>query len=361
MISIHEKSIKSAPVTKKERVPISLRTKIQSANPLKPQTEVVKQKTPVYSSRSRLTNGEPQQSPLIKPRVSKMKSMNDLQTNKVERSVIQRASSTSNIKPPLTRPSISKITRTTSEKSIKSPSTTVTKPTISYRVGSRISLTKNAKQYLNDIPHEITLKKIIDMNLLDQDFQTENEVKTHVSQLQRIRLDRQEIKGLAGCRLFPNVTHLYLQNNLISEIPSVGLQLDQLVFLTLANNQLTSIQGLSSLKSLQLLDLEFNQIEMIDEVDYPKNLEYLILRNNPIATRSGHLYRINIIKHLPELIELDENLVSDLERKLSGHNVDPLIEVDAVDIEPQPIMSKHLDYHDVLQNILSRSKARQVK
>jgi hypothetical protein len=100
-----------------------------------------------------------------------------------------------------------------------------------------------------------------------------------------------------------------------------------LVFLTLAHNKLTSINGFKSLQNLILLDLEGNLIsedafkekkenEITEASErFPQSLQYLVLRDNPICQNPE--YRLIIVGEAPDIYELDEKSVTNLERRIA--------------------------------------------
>lgn len=100
-----------------------------------------------------------------------------------------------------------------------------------------------------------------------------------------------------------------------------------LVFLTLAHNKLTSIRGFNGLENLVLLDLEGNLISedaFKEEEEYeitsaherfPQSLQYLVLRDNPICQNPE--YRLIVVGGAPDIDELDEKAVTNLERRIA--------------------------------------------
>ena len=100
-----------------------------------------------------------------------------------------------------------------------------------------------------------------------------------MNNLTHIRLDREELVSIAGLYLItPKVTHLYLQHvrqlfdfqtfikkiffqNFIEDIkPLITNNICNLKFVTLANNNISIVPPLVSLKSLLFLDLSANKI-----------------------------------------------------------------------------------------------------
>ena len=117
---------------------------------------------------------------------------------------------------------------------------------------------------------------------------------------------------------FRNVETIQLHNNLITEISGQSFQGNpKLQFIALQKNQITCIQNLVHLESLQFLDLSNNLIEVVDETELPPNLLALKLIGNPVhAKAKGALsqYRKPIVLHLEHLEDLDKIEILPAER-----------------------------------------------
>jgi hypothetical protein len=98
--------------------------------------------------------------------------------------------------------------------------------------------------------------------------------------LTHIRLDRENLGEIDNLAEYLNdVTHLYLQHNIIKKIENLEF-LKNLTFLVLSNNQIVHIENIKFLKNLKLLDLSFNLIESIDVRELPISLIFVDLREN---------------------------------------------------------------------------------
>jgi Leucine-rich repeat (LRR) protein len=95
------------------------------------------------------------------------------------------------------------------------------------------------------------------------------------------------------------------------------MQLENLSFLILAHNQLSGC-NMKKLVNLSLLDLEGNAIQDMSKLMLPKNLDYLILRENPVEKIFD--YRLQAISLVDELIELDEKGIDSMERRIARMN-----------------------------------------
>ncbi|KAJ3085437.1 hypothetical protein HK102_014165 [Quaeritorhiza haematococci] len=151
------------------------------------------------------------------------------------------------------------------------------------------------------------------------------------------------------------VTHLYMQCNSLKTLDHPILRtFSSLRFLILSDNEIESLgaagtrdqpQGprpadlaigredvglsesgkksaavgsvLSSLSNLRLLDLSRNKIRTVDPETFPESLEYLILTDNPCVQEGGVDLRLRIVGALPRLEELDEKVVTKVERRLA--------------------------------------------
>ncbi len=100
----------------------------------------------------------------------------------------------------------------------------------------------------------------------------------------------------------PQPCTLLLIKNEIKTIE--GLEtLISLEYLALNNNQISVIEGLSTLVNLQGLNLSHNRIEYFRGDEFPKGLQLLYLKDNPVSlvlvimTQQSD-YRLKIVKYL---------------------------------------------------------------
>jgi len=84
-------------------------------------------------------------------------------------------------------------------------------------------------------------------------------------------------------------------------------ELKDLESLSLGNNEITKIEGLDSLKKLKSLTLDKNKITMIENLGNLVSLKYLSLRENQISTISG----LTPLEDL-EILDLESNKIQDL-------------------------------------------------
>lgn len=97
---------------------------------------------------------------------------------------------------------------------------------------------------------------------------------------------------------------------------------ETLTFLSLGYNQISVLTGFSRLGNLVLLNLEGN---LLNEAAFdpskallPKNLEYIILQENPICQNPE--YRLLVVAQCPGLVEIDEKQVTVLEKSVSRNS-----------------------------------------
>ena len=110
----------------------------------------------------------------------------------------------------------------------------------------------------------------------------------HLSNLEILRLDGNQIKEIRGLEHLTNLEILRLDDNQIEEIS--GLEhLTNLEILDLRNNQIQEIKGLEHLSNLKVLYLRNNQIQEIKGLEHLSNLKFLILYGNPIRDDERHL------------------------------------------------------------------------
>lgn len=84
--------------------------------------------------------------------------------------------------------------------------------------------------------------------------------------------------------------------------------------LNLSHNKISTIVGLSHLKSLIFLDISHNQIETFEpSTELPKNLQIVRMNSNPVE-KGDPKYREKLVVALDDLCELDKIKVVQAER-----------------------------------------------
>jgi protein TilB len=140
--------------------------------------------------------------------------------------------------------------------------------------------------------------------------------------LEEVALHQEEIEKIESIgRYCRHLKILLLQNNIISKIENVN-KLKELEYLNLAMNNINKIQNLERVESLRKLDLTMNFIDF-DELESSVNnlsglwnLEDLYLIGNPVETSWKKTdYRLYVIGRLPQLKQLDGQLITFSERE----------------------------------------------
>jgi hypothetical protein len=119
------------------------------------------------------------------------------------------------------------------------------------------------------------------------------------------------------CDKLEKIKNLNLWGNDLGDV-SVIKQLQGLEVLSLAVNKIRTLKDFSKLKSLRELYLRKNLISSIDELKHLtkcSNLQILSISENPISEIPN--YRLMILRLLPNLVKLDDKLVSEEEIKMA--------------------------------------------
>lgn len=90
--------------------------------------------------------------------------------------------------------------------------------------------------------------------------------------------------------------------------------LTRLEVLDLSNNRITKIEGLQNLRRLKDLWLNDNQIDSLEtlhqDLEGPReSLACIYLAQNPVCSRDGDRFRHRLIQMLPNLEQIDADLV----------------------------------------------------
>lgn len=130
-----------------------------------------------------------------------------------------------------------------------------------------------------------------------------------------IHLEWQDLPEIDNLELFSNIRSLYLQYNSIPKIENLEF-LTSLEFLSLEGNKITYVSGLSTLFNLLYLNLANNQIRVLDCGQIPQGVAILKVGGNPCSEDIS--YRIEVIKQLPMVEELDDIPVLEEKMRLMG-------------------------------------------
>ncbi|KAI1803839.1 hypothetical protein F4811DRAFT_523249 [Daldinia bambusicola] len=104
--------------------------------------------------------------------------------------------------------------------------------------------------------------------------------------LRNLRADNNLITDLDGIKMHDSLQVLRARGNLLEEVNLDGTMLQRLTELDLENNQISSIQGVEQLTSLASINLQHNKLSSFGpsaDVTVP-NLRYVTLSNNEITT-----------------------------------------------------------------------------
>ncbi|KAI1480583.1 hypothetical protein F4774DRAFT_76421 [Daldinia eschscholtzii] len=104
--------------------------------------------------------------------------------------------------------------------------------------------------------------------------------------LRNLRADNNLITDLDGIKMHDSLQVLRARGNLLSEVNLDGAMLQRLTELDLENNQISSIQGVEQLTSLASINLQHNKLSSFgpsENVSVP-NLKYVTLSNNELTT-----------------------------------------------------------------------------
>lgn len=136
--------------------------------------------------------------------------------------------------------------------------------------------------------------------------------------LEEVALHQQELEKIealeACCR---HIKILLLQNNIIPKMEGLN-KLRELEYLNLALNNISKIEGIDNCESLNKLDLTVNFVDVEDLEESVYNLKAnvlltdLYLTGNPCQNWPG--YRAYVVTHLPQVRQLDGNIVIPQER-----------------------------------------------
>ncbi|KAH6603012.1 hypothetical protein BASA61_000542 [Batrachochytrium salamandrivorans] len=178
---------------------------------------------------------------------------------------------------------------------------------------------------------ESTREKVSRRNISSISELTLDEISESLSVMTHVRLDGEALESIDGLNYIPHLTHLYLHNNMLKNIPNVSSYESTLRFLILSKNKLVEITGIRECTQLELLDISDNLIESFDrgvigndqhntcskiiQTHIPISVMYFMMQGNPCASAPD--FRLRVIDSIREIREIDQERVTSTERRIS--------------------------------------------
>jgi nischarin len=116
-----------------------------------------------------------------------------------------------------------------------------------------------------------------------------------VPNVEELFLNNNRLRTVSNLRSLHHLSHLNLSGNLIESLAEWHKELGNIEILNLSGNKIKSLAGLSRLRSLRCVDLSWNEIDSIEEIDEIAKLpiiENLGLNGNVIALEVDYRARI---------------------------------------------------------------------
>ncbi|EQC34737.1 hypothetical protein SDRG_07550 [Saprolegnia diclina VS20] len=144
------------------------------------------------------------------------------------------------------------------------------------------------------------------------------EIAAEYPTLSNLNLSRNEIRAIdCDVSALAYVSRLNLSHNQLTCLPpTLPRQLPQLAHLLLAHNRIQSLEWLQSATKLTKLDLAYNDLQHIDQLDALRGLPlltHLTLEGNFRLDESPK-YRVAVATKLPQLTTLDDTPLTDEEK-----------------------------------------------
>ncbi|KAF2145747.1 uncharacterized protein K452DRAFT_305712 [Aplosporella prunicola CBS 121167] len=119
--------------------------------------------------------------------------------------------------------------------------------------------------------------------------------------LRELRADNNQIEGLEGLLGLDGLIKLSLKNNRIRKADFEGAELDRLTDLDLSANEVASVRNLSSLPSLQRLNLDENELARFPS---QSTISLRVSKIQKLSLRQNRLESVDL-RHFPALVSLD--------------------------------------------------------
>lgn len=166
-------------------------------------------------------------------------------------------------------------------------------------------LSHNQIQHLRDLSRHQFLERLI----LNNNSISRIEGLHGLKYLQVLDLSFNNISTIEGLDNLP-VKELRLKGNKIKQLNGLD-KLPHLTSLDVSENSIISLSQLAQCTSLVHLDVSFNNVEHIRQVEFLQGIPWLtalVLGNNPCELKD--LYRLRVLFRLPKLLFLDNSAAS---------------------------------------------------
>ncbi|KAF5208786.1 hypothetical protein E0198_004685 [Clavispora lusitaniae] len=137
----------------------------------------------------------------------------------------------------------------------------------------------------NDISNITSFEKFRDLQILNCSFNGLSSLRglSHNIHLTKIDLSSNDIESLSGLENLTSLISLNLsQNNVSGTIDFTNFSLSNLQELNLAENKITSLTGIETLRNLRVLNLNENKLERISCREKHRHMKKLLLKFNKL-------------------------------------------------------------------------------
>lgn len=184
-------------------------------------------------------------------------------------------------------------------------------------------------QKIKDIEKLTQLQKI---DLSSKNLDVLNNIEfSNLNSLTHIDFSNNQMNHMNNLLICTSLTYLNLDNNNITIIPSNISDLQNLEFLSVAHNRLSSVNSLNSLSNLQTLNLS-NNSSLNSSIELPISLTSLNLSNTMISSTIG----LNLLVNL-EIFKMKETQITSID------DITNLSNLTTIDVSFNNITSVNLD------------------
>lgn len=139
------------------------------------------------------------------------------------------------------------------------------------------------------------------VNFASNDIWTIDKCMRLVPKVEELHLNDNRLRTIANLSSLHTLNHLNLSGNLIESVNDWQLELGNIETLNLSGNKLKDLKGLGRLRSLRTINLSWNQIddfEQIDEIAKLPIVDNVLLNGNPLILEVD--YRAKVFSRFDE-------------------------------------------------------------